>query len=580
MTEKRRSADHPLDQGLVFEAHQLVKSGEAIAKIAEELGIPSDRLPQLEAEIEALDAPMRDAWDLPLAEGLCLHVEEVQGKGWRMFPTRDLAEGLPYQVPRSTSRGQPGLQSNLHLQSVLGNTLDLLKDPDNSARSNVQTSLQKVFGFLQRIQWDEEDRTGHEIRAQPPTELSEEEEVVAGDLLREEDFLEEVIVDRLRQIGLVGEEDSGKALYLTTLTRFSGRTVSVNLKADSSTGKNYTLDKVLDLVPPEDVVHFDRITPQSLFYADALDLAHKVLVIGEMAGADEAMFSLRTLQERGHLSLLATVSEKGEAPQSRTIQVKGPCVVFSTTTLAELGEDEETRTFSMALDDRPEQTQEINLAHAQLYDSKTLLSEEEKEPVRNVQRLVKITLEREGLLGKMPWDQVSAPWAEGLADVFPGKDVRFRRDFPRVAALVAGHALLHAPVRTQRDERGRIVAELLEDYEPVREIFNLPFMQSAKRLHPHSEEILRAGEELAARTTDGFFKRGELAQHLGRSEAWVRNYVKPLEGRYFHVEEGGQGRAFLYSVREWLGDARLPSIREVREAFLKRVDRVEGADEL
>jgi hypothetical protein len=62
---------------------------------------------------------------------------------------------------------------------------------------------------------------------------------------------------------------------------------------------------------------------------------------------------------------------------------------------------------------------------------------------------------------------VDIPFAGVLSALIPPKAVRLRGDFEQLLRAVHAHALLHRAHR-KCDDRGRIVATINDDYEPVR----------------------------------------------------------------------------------------------------------------
>ncbi len=533
------------------------------------------------------------AWRFDLGHDILLRLRENAGRGWIATPEKDDEEGPITEIPAFTSRKQSGLGSKYYRERILEAILDLGALEDEAQGEVAKAIRQALNTLLKQTHRDRERLEGAE---EPRPRLTPTQRKEARELLAADDFLEEIVGKTLAGIGLVGEENAGQATWVVTLTRFMDRSVNANLKADPGTGKNFVLTMVLELVPPEDVIHFDRVTANALFYVQEIDLRHKVLVIEEFVGTEDALYSLRTLQEKGELSILVTITKKGEAPSSHRVVVKGPCVVFTTTTEADLGEEEETRTFSLALDASETQTRAIIKAEAELLDSRLLLGEEEKEKVRNVQRLVRETLEEEDLLHKPYHEIVAAPWIVALGDLFPSKEVRYRRDYKRVANLVAAHAFLRAPMHKDRDHRGRVMSSLTEDYQPVRAVFNDFFRISAEGLHPLSREVLEATREIiaekepanphetqstiggerggiggerggnAARAT---VKRGEIAEDLGWHARRVDRWILPLHGRYLHVEKGGRGVPYEYSLRSDPGRVELPTYDAVRVRWLE-----------
>jgi hypothetical protein len=73
--------------------------------------------------------------------------------------------------------------------------------------------------------------------------------------------------------------------------------------SQSGAGKSGAAEVIERLTPPEDVVLFTRLTPQSLYYTPPGYLDHKLVIIEERYGSVDADYSVRVLQSRKKLSV-------------------------------------------------------------------------------------------------------------------------------------------------------------------------------------------------------------------------------------------------------------------------------------
>lgn len=178
-------------------------------------------------------------------------------------------------------------------------------------------------------------------------------------------------------------------------------------------------------------------------------MSHRHLVIYEAAGlgSDFAQYLMRSLLSEGRIRY-ETVEQTKEGLKPRLIEREGPTGLIVTTTRAGLHPENETRVLSIEVDDSPEQTRAVLLAHAK--------GERQEEvdlaPFQSLQRILE--LER---------PQVLIPFAEPLAMQCNPAAVRLRRDFPMVLYLVKAHAALHFHHR-HKDEQGRVIA-IYDDYQ-------------------------------------------------------------------------------------------------------------------
>jgi hypothetical protein len=264
------------------------------------------------------------------------------------------------------------------------------------------------------------------------------------------------ILDRfaklLPQVGVVGEDRAAKLVYLIVTSRLLDRPVSGVFKGPSAAGKSFTVERVLAFFPASAYYALSAMSERSLAYSDE-PLAHRILVIYEAAGlsSDFASYLVRSLLSEGKIRY-ATVEKTATGLRSRLIEREGPTGLLVTTTAVKLHPENETRLFSIPVDDSREQTSRILLAQARAGG----------EPVDlTAWRALQSWLEggdRRAVI----------PYASALAEAIPPIAVRLRRDFPAVLALIRAHALLHQASR-DRDAAGRVVATL-DDYAAVREL--------------------------------------------------------------------------------------------------------------
>ncbi len=152
----------------------------------------------------------------------------------------------------------------------------------------------------------------------------------------------------------------------------------------------------------------------------------------------------------------------GEVPVTRRVDKEGPVMFATTTTKAELHPEMETRFLSMEIDDTQKQTRRVLVKIAQTRGGGFGGAAPDIASWHAYQRLLAMGERR-----------VVLPFAETLAK-HPGLDdkpVRMRRDFLQVIDAIKAHALLHRTHR-KRDDQGRIVANIEDDYDVVRWLLN------------------------------------------------------------------------------------------------------------
>jgi len=150
-----------------------------------------------------------------------------------------------------------------------------------------------------------------------------------------------------------------------------------------------------------------------------------------------------------------TTVEKGpDGMRPRTIERPGPVGLVTTSTLASLHPENETRLLSLNVKDDMAQTRRVLGALAERANGHGP-AEPDLGPWRALQEWL-------GVAGE---HRVTIPFARELAERASARAVRLRRDFSQVLALIQAHAILQQRQR-QRDAEGRIVATL-DDYRAV-----------------------------------------------------------------------------------------------------------------
>ena len=88
----------------------------------------------------------------------------------------------------------------------------------------------------------------------------------------------------LEAVGYVGEERNKQLGYLIATSRKLAKPLSAIVRSESGAGKSFLMESVAELMPPEDVKYFSRLTPQSLYYMGKDELVHKLLIVDERDG--------------------------------------------------------------------------------------------------------------------------------------------------------------------------------------------------------------------------------------------------------------------------------------------------------
>lgn len=370
------------------------------------------------------------------------------------------------------------------------------------------------------------------------------------------------LTDRLREdfaaIGCVGEGDAMLIAYLAALSRKTGEPLSVVFCARSGAGKSNLQDRTTDLVPPEDLVRYTRITGQALFYQDQNALKHKLLAIDEEDGAAEAAYSLRNLQSGGSLSVSATRTDPQTGKQrAESYKVDGPTAIFLTTTRPEaLDYETRNRFLMLTVDESAEQTRRILERQRWGETLEGLVSKTKRAAVirrhHNAQRLIAPV-------------RVIIPDAPSLR--FPSRRLSLRREQKKYLTLIKTIALLHQHQRRchtviVEGERVQYIEAAAADVALAQQLAPALLRRNLDDLAPPSRSLLldirkvvdAKMEALKIPQCYAHVSRQEIQAATGLSYWHLRAYLAQLvEHEYLAIVRGTQGKRFLYELL-WEGE--------------------------
>ena len=281
-----------------------------------------------------------------------------------------------------------------------------------------------------------------ETAQNPADAMTEADKAAALELLRAEDLPERIVND-LTRCGLVGETINKLVAYLAASSRKLDSPVAVVVQSSTAAGKSTLMDRVLALMPPEDVRQYSAISGKSPFYLGTANLKHRILAIAEEEGARKASYALKLLQSDGFLSMAAT----GKDPESGKLvthdyRVEGPVMLMLTTTAIDVDPELLNRCLVLTVDEEPAQTAAIQQAQREGRTLAGMNAKRERVAVevlhQNAQRLLR------------PLAVVN-PFATQLS--FAASQTRLRRDHAKYLAMIDAVTFLFQYQRTVKTNR-------------------------------------------------------------------------------------------------------------------------------
>ena len=287
------------------------------------------------------------------------------------------------------------------------------------------------------------------LAVDPALEMTVEDKAAALELLNAPDLTGRIVAD-LTRCGLVGEDINKLVAYLAASSRKLDNPLAVVVQSSTAAGKSTLMDRVLALMPPEDVRQYSAISGKSPFYLGTENLKHRILAIAEEEGARKASYALKLLQSDGFLSMAAT----GKDPESGKLvthdyRVEGPVMLMLTTTAIDVDPELLNRCLVLTVDEEPAQTAAIQQSQREGRTLAGLTAKRDRSAVemlhRNAQRLLR------------PLAVVNP---HALALSFAAGQTRLRRDHAKYLALIDAVTFLHQhqrPVKTHRFEDGKVL---------------------------------------------------------------------------------------------------------------------------
>jgi len=368
--------------------------------------------------------------------------------------------------------------------------------------------------------------------------------------------------EKIGRCGIVGEENTRGLLFLLVLSYKNQKPLHGIVQGSSGSGKTHLISRIADMMPPEDVLRFTRITEGSLYNWGEYDLFKKVIVIEDLDGLEEkALYALREFISNQILRSSVTVKDKKGNNKSRKKEVKGQFSSLSATTRGETYEDNMNRSFLLAVDESGQQTSKI-INYQNRRAAGEVDEEKEQENIRFIREAVRLL---------KPYTVIN-PFAPHLQ--LPEKVQQIRRLNEMYQAVIKQVALVNQYQRRVSADN-KLIAQI-EDVEQATEILFESIILKVDEL----DGALRAFyEKLKKYLKDEGkdFTQREIRQHLGLSKTQVfRNIQSLLQLEYIKQSGGHPNRGLKYKVSYW--DNFLKLREEIKTYLLSQIEALRQPD--
>lgn len=408
----------------------------------------------------------------------------------------------------------------------------------------IEGDLLALVEALERLQ---QEAKASPSLAQQRAPMSDAERNVALAWLRSADLLERIAGD-LEVVGYVGEPRNKQLAYLIATSRLLPKPLSGIFRAQSGCGKSYLMECVAELMPPEEVHYFSRLTPQALYYLEADALKHKLLIVDERDGSEESEYPIRTLQTRRVLKLAVPVKDPNSGKIKTTVlEIHGPIAYMESTTDAHINPENANRCFELYLDESESQTKAIFAAQRKARSLDGWRKERIKAQVmtkhHHAQRLLRPL-------------KVIIPFVDQIE--FPAAWLRGRRDNDRFLSLIEGIAFLHQHQRTIGNDGGTDYIEAsVADYALAYDLAHQVFAQAGSdipkpvadflsRMETAMQQAAATAKQDAAHFT---FSRRDVREAVQMPDYLVKLYMRQIEElEMIEVQRATRGSSFRYRL--------------------------------
>jgi DNA primase len=376
--------------------------------------------------------------------------------------------------------------------------------------------------------------------------------------------LDQIIMEKLQQMGIIGEEKNALFLFLILLSHKMKRTLHAMVQGTSGSGKSHLISKVADTMYDQNKIkRFTRVTDKSFYNYGEYDLQNTGIILEDYDGlSEEAEMAWRELQSNNKLS--SSVSQKNE--QTGEIHtgekyVFGPIASLVATTKFRIYEDNESRVFTIAIDESEAQTERV-LEYMAKKASKEITQEQETQ----------IQIELQNIVYFLKAYQVQNPYRLELP-----KNVKHRRRLTQMLHDFIEQVTILYQYQRQKQNEITLITEV-QDLEIAVDLMFNSIVIKADEL----DGILRQfyenlKEYVEKKGKDYEFTQREIRQQFRISKSQNQRYFNELiELEYIHKSNVGSRNTHNFQISYWDNIEKLR--QEIRTHLQLQIDQYKPKD--
>jgi hypothetical protein len=436
------------------------------------------------------------------------------------------------ESPRPPLRHNMDLYNDVQLEKFIRKIAERLEVGASVASASLSDLTAELENYrMQQIQAQQE----HQIKTYILTE-AEKAEVL--DFLTAPDLMERTN-QLIGQSGILGEEINRLIMYVIFTSRKRSQPLHVVSLGASGTGKTHLQERVAELIPEEDKIEITTLSENAFYYFERRALAHKLILIEDLDGAENSMYALRELQSKKRIS--KTIAQKNSKGETRTTHliVEGPVSVSGCTTKEQIYEDNANRSFLLYLDESDIQDQRVMEYQRLLSAGKVSQATEHSAQMllKNCQRLLEPV-------------KIVNPYAELLH--IPVEVLKPRRTNNHYLQFIEAVTFYHQFQRIQKTDEttGEIYIETtLADVEEANRLLKHILLRKSDELTGACRNYLERVKSYLLQENKKQYTNHEIRKALRENGSNQKRYnLALIAGHYIKQIKGKKGTAYSYEV--------------------------------
>jgi hypothetical protein len=403
--------------------------------------------------------------------------------------------------------------------------------------SVITAALADLTDLLEQYRLSEIERQGAQQHDKRKI-LTEAEQQSARLYLSAPNLIERTRED-IGKAGVIGEENNRLLMYLIFTSRKRENPLHIISLGSSGIGKTHLQEKVSALVPEEDKMESTSLSAAAIYYFGRHDLRHKLVLIEDLDGAEEALFPIRELQSKR--KIIRTVPFKNTKGETKSIQlvVEGPVTIAGCTTKESIYEDNANRSFLIYIDESKEQDEKVMDYQRKLSAGKIDTAEQ--------QEIVKLFQDMQRILQPV---QIRNPYAEFLK--IPDEVFKPRRTNAHYLAFVELITFYHQYQREKQYDKEtgeEYIETTLEDIAEANKLMKEILLRKSDELNGATRsyfEKLKGWLQSENRTT---YTNQEVKRILRLPSSTIKRYQLHLyQSGHIRVIHGKKHKGYEYEI--------------------------------